>query len=103
MANQTDRRDYDVSASQSAQDNFNAVASRLEALIEQRDADVRNAMADYQADGVSDEYQGKEQRWHAAADEVRTIISTLRTSLSNTDQTAQQTLSKAKSAVAAIG
>lgn len=103
MVNQMDRRDYDVSASQSAQDNFNAVAARLEALIEQRDADVRQAMADYQADGVSDEYAGKELRWKNAASEVRTIISTLRTSLSNTDQTAQQTLSKAKSAVDAIG
>ena len=103
MVNQTDRRDYDVSASQSAQDNFNAVASRLEALIDQRDADVRAAMADYQADGVSDEYHGKELRWKSAATEVRTIIFTLRTSLSNTDQTAQQTISKAKSAVDAIG
>jgi hypothetical protein len=103
MPNQTDRRDYDVSASQSAQDNFNAVSASLEALIDQRDADVRAAMADYQADGVSDEYHGKELRWKAAAAEVRNIITTLRTSLSNTDQTAQQTLSKAKSAVDAIG
>jgi uncharacterized protein YukE len=103
MANQTDRRDYDVAASQSAQDNFNSVASRLEALIDQRDADVKAAMADYQADGVSDEYHGKELRWKSAASEVRTIIQTLRTSLSNSDQTAQQTLSKAKSAVDAIG
>jgi uncharacterized protein YukE len=103
MPNQVDRRDYDVAASQSAQDNFNAVASRLEALIDQRDADVRAAMADYQADGVSDEYHGKELRWKSAASEVRTIIQTLRTSLSNSDQTAQQTLSKAKSAVDAIG
>lgn len=103
MPNQADRRDYDVSASQSAQDNFNAVASRLEALIDQRDGDVRNAMADYQADGVSDEYHGKEQRWHAAAGEVRHIIQTLRTSLTSSDGTAAQTLSKAKSAVDAIG
>lgn len=103
MANQADRRDYDVAASQSAQDNFNAVASRLEALIDQRDSDVKAAMADYSADGVSEEYRGKEQRWNAAATEVRTIIQTLRTSLSSSDQTAAQTLAKAKSAVDAIG
>lgn len=101
--NQADRRDYDVAASQSAQDNFNRVAAQLEALIDQRDGDVRAAMSDYQADGVSDEYQSKELRWKNAATEVRSIIATLRTSLQSTDQTAQQTIQKAKSAVDSIG
>lgn len=101
--NQADRRDYDVAASQSAQDNFNRVAAQLEALIDQRDADVRAAMSDYQADGVSDEYQAKELRWKNAAAEVKQIIATLKTSLAQNDETAQQTLQKAKSAVDAIG
>lgn len=103
MANQSDRRDYDVSASQNAQDNFNRIASQLEALIEQRNKDVNNAMSDYQADGVSDEYRAKEQRWKNAGTEVKAIISTLRTALEKNDETAQDALKRAKSAVEAIG
>jgi uncharacterized protein YukE len=101
--NQADRRDYDVAASQNAQDNFNAVAAQLEALIAQRDSDVKAAMADYQADGVSDEYHAKEQRWNAVAGEVKQIIATLRSSLQSNDESAQSAISKAKSAVGNIG
>jgi uncharacterized protein YukE len=102
-ANDMERRDYDAGASAQAQDNFNRVAARLEALIEQRDADVKTAMADYQADGVSDEYRAKEQRWNAAATEVRGIIRLIRQSLEENDATAQRTLSRAKAAVDGIG
>lgn len=103
MVNQTDRRDYDVAASQNAQDNFNRVAQRLETLIEQRDADVKAAMADYQADGVSEEYAAKELRWKNAAAGVREIISTLRKSLEQSDQVAMSTLQRAKAIVDSIG
>lgn len=103
MANQADRRDYDVAASQTAQDNFNRIAGQLEALIDQHDRDVNQAMSDYSAEGVSEEYRAKELRWKNAAQEVRTIITTLRTSLSNNDETAVATLRKAKSAVDAVG
>lgn len=101
--NIADRRDYDVGASQEAQDNFNRVAARLEALIDQRDADVRAAMSDYSADGVSDDYAAKELRWKNAAAQVRSIIDTLRTSLERSDETAQSAINKAKSAVANMG
>ncbi len=103
MVNQNDRRDYDVAAPQNAQDNFDRVASRLESLIEQRNADVRSAMSDYQADGVSDEYASKEQRWKDAATGVREIIAPLRKSLEQSDQAAQAAIQKAKSAVDNIG
>ncbi|GAA3598135.1 hypothetical protein GCM10022198_23000 [Klugiella xanthotipulae] len=103
MANQTDRRDYDISASQSAQDNFLQTAARLEALIDQRDQDVRNAMADYQADGVSDDYAAKELRWKNAAAGVKEIINTIKKSLEQSDESAQAAIAKAKSAVANIG
>lgn len=102
-ANDIDRRSYDAAASQEAQDNFNRVASQLEALIDQRDADVKAAMTQFQADGVSDDYQGKEQRWNVAASEVRSIIRLVRQSLEQNDATAQQTLSRARSAVDSIG
>lgn len=98
-----DRRDYSIAASQSAQDNFNRVAAQLEALITQRDQDVKNAMSDYQADGVSDDYAGKEARWNSAATEVRGIITTLRTAMERNDETATQAIARARNAVASIG
>jgi hypothetical protein len=101
--NAVDRRDYDTAASQSAQDRFNAVATRLETLIDARNKDVHAAMADYQADGASDEYAHKEQRWRNVAAEVKGIIHTLRSSLGSNDETAGTSLQKAKAAVDNIG
>lgn len=103
MGNQGDRRDYDIAASQNAQDNFNRVAAQLETLIDQHDRDVQAAMADYTAEGVSEDYRAKELRWKNAAAEVKGIIATLRTSLERNDESAQDALRKAKSAVESIG
>jgi hypothetical protein len=103
MVNQGDRRDYDIAASQNAQDNFNRVAAQLEALIDQRDKDVQAAMADYSAEGVSEDYRAKELRWKNAAGEVRGIIQTLRSSLERNDESAQEALRKARAAVESIG
>ncbi len=103
MANQMDRRSFDIAASGSAQELFNTSANRLESLIEQRDADVRTAMADYEAEGVSDSYAGKELRWRTVAGEVRTIISTLRASLGQNDDSARQAMQRAQAAVDSIG
>jgi hypothetical protein len=98
-----DRRSYDTGASQEAQANLNSLCSRLEALINQRDTDVKQAMADFQADGVSDQYHGKEIRWNRAANEVRGIVALVRGTLEQNDSTAQSTLQRARSAVDAIG
>jgi len=103
MVNQNDRRDYDVAASQNAQDNFNTVATLLEGLIDQRDLDVQAAMADYSAEGVSEDYRAKELRWKNAAGEVKSIITSLRTSLERNDETAQTALAKARAVVESIG
>ncbi len=103
MANQSDRRDYDIAASQNAQDNFNRVAAQLEAVIDQHDRDVQAAMADYAAEGVSEDYRAKEVRWKNAAGEVRGIIQTLRSSLERNDESAQDALRKARAAVESIG
>jgi hypothetical protein len=102
MAN-ADRRSYDVGASQEAQGNLQTVIARLEALIGQRDADVKQAMSDFQADGVADQYHDKERRWNSAATEVRSIIALVRGTLEQNDGTAQSTLAQARSAVDAIG
>ena len=40
------------------------LVARLESLIAQRNQQVAAAMADFQADGVSDQYAHVERRWH---------------------------------------
>ncbi|OEV03419.1 pore-forming ESAT-6 family protein [Streptomyces oceani] len=98
-----DRRSYDTGASGEVQGSLSGIIGRLEAVISERDRQVKAAMADFQADGVSDQYHGVEQRWNRSAGEVREIIRLLRRTLENNDGTAQQTLQRAKGAVDGIG
>ncbi|MCX4834457.1 pore-forming ESAT-6 family protein [Streptomyces sp. NBC_01016] len=102
MATQ-DRRSYDTGASAEVQGSLHGIIGRLETVLGDRDRAVKTAMADYQADGVSDEYHGKEVRWNRAANEVRDIIQLVRTTLEKNDATAQSTLARARSAVNSIG
>lgn len=95
-------RAYNTDSSADAQTNFNNVANQLEALLNLRDQQVKAAMAQYLATNVSDEYLGKEQRWHAKAGQVRDIIRLLRQSLAQNDETALAALKKAGTAVANI-
>ncbi|WP_374226934.1 hypothetical protein [Streptomyces sp. JJ38] len=60
-------------------------------------------MRDFQADGVSDQYHGAEQRWNKAASEVRSIVRLLKSTLEKNDGTAAQTLQRAKAAVDGVG
>ncbi|MGY4954857.1 pore-forming ESAT-6 family protein [Streptomyces nigrescens] len=103
MAAGMDRRSYDSGASAEAQGNIQTVIGRLEQVIAARDAQVKAAMADFAADGVAEEYHGKEQRWNRASHEVRSIIQLLKTTLEKNDSTAHQTLARAKAAVDSIG
>lgn len=98
-----DRNSFDTAASADAQSNLHAVIAQLESVLSTRDAQVKAAMADFTADGVSDEYHAKEQRWQAAAAEVRGIITLLKSVLHENDATAQATLARAKAAVGNIG
>jgi hypothetical protein len=97
------RRAYDTGSSGQTQSDLAGVVARLEANISQRNADVNAAMADFQADGVSDDYQVVEQRWHSAATEVQNIITLVRSTLLKNDETATTTLSRARAAVQGIG
>ncbi|MCN9239945.1 pore-forming ESAT-6 family protein [Streptomyces sp. RY43-2] len=99
----SDRRSYDTGASAEVQGGLQGIIGRLETVLGDRDRAVKTAMADYQADGVSDEYHGKEVRWNKAAGEVRDIIQLVRTTLEKNDATAQATLAKARAAVNNIG
>ena len=53
MATDSDRRSYDTGASNEAQGNIQAVIARLELVIAARDAQVKNAMKDFAADGIA--------------------------------------------------
>ncbi|MEV3892980.1 pore-forming ESAT-6 family protein [Streptomyces anulatus] len=103
MAGSTDRRSYDTGASTEVQAVLQVVIGRLEQVITARDTQVKAAMNDFAADGVADEYHGKELRWNATSQEVRNIIRLLRTTLEKNDGTATQTLARAKAAVDGIG
>ncbi|MEU9322151.1 pore-forming ESAT-6 family protein [Streptomyces sp. NPDC048295] len=103
MAGDGDRRAYDTGASSDAQGNIQVVIARLEEVIAARDGQVKAAMADFAADGVADEYHGKELRWNRASQEVRNIIQLLKTTLEQNDGTAQHTITRAKAAVDNIG
>ncbi|MBV6701390.1 pore-forming ESAT-6 family protein [Kitasatospora aureofaciens] len=99
----SDRRSYDHGASSEAQRNIQGVIGQLEQVMTARDAQVKAVMGDFQADGVSEEYHAKEQRWKNASQEVRNIIALLRKTLEQNDSTAQQTVARAKTAVDNIG
>ncbi|GAA1070215.1 pore-forming ESAT-6 family protein [Streptomyces sp. NBC_00257] len=103
MAGNGDRRSYDIGASTDAQGNIQVVIARLEEVIAARDGQVKAAMADFTADGVADEYHGKEMRWNRSSQEVKNIIQLLKTTLEKNDGTAQHTITRAKAAVDNIG
>ncbi|MCX5340722.1 pore-forming ESAT-6 family protein [Streptomyces atratus] len=103
MAGQSDRRSYDTGASADAQGNIQVVIAQLEEVIAARDAQVKAAMADFAADGVADEYHGKELRWNRSSQEVKSIIQLLKSTLEKNDGTAQHTITRAKAAVDNIG
>lgn len=98
-SNQQGRNDYSVGASQAAQANFERAAARLEAALQRRDQDVKAALADYQADGVSEEYAGLEKQWNDAGGQVRMVISAIRGSLEQNDDVALAALQRARAAL----
>lgn len=101
MAN--DRISFDTDVSSQVQSDISSIVGRLEGLLGERDRQVAAALADFQMDGASDEYQHVEQRWKNASDEVRNIINLVKTTLGENDQTATNTQSKTRSAIANIG
>lgn len=99
----TDRISFDTGVSASVQSDITSVIGRLESLMGTRDAQVAAAMSDFQADGVSEEYHVVEQRWRRASDEVRSIITLVRTTLARNDESATAAQGRARVAVQNIG
>lgn len=98
-----DRVSFDTDTSASVQGDIQSIIGRLEALIADREKAVSTAMSDFQADGVSEEYQAVEVRFKNAANETRNIISLVKETLNLNDQTATSAGSRARGAVQNIG
>lgn len=98
-SNRQERNDYNISDSEAVQENFQAAKKALEDALDRRDADVKNAMADYIADGVSDEYAASEQDWNNAGQAVRDVIQKIETSMAENDDIARSSLSRARAAI----
>lgn len=98
-----DRISFNTASSGAVQGDLGTIIGQLESLMATRDAQVNRAMADFQADGVSDEYHHVEQRWRRASAEVRTIIDLVKTTLSRNDETAGSAQQRAATAVHNIG
>ena len=98
-----DRLSYDTDTSAAVQGDIQSIVARLEALIGEREKAVNAAMADFQADGVSEEYQAVENRFRNAANETRNIIALVKQTLTQNDETATGAGARARSAVQNIG
>lgn len=98
-----DRISFDTGVSSQVQSDVESIASRLESVISERDQQVSAALSDFQMDGADAEYQQVESRWRNASNEVKNIISLIRTTMSENDQTATSTQSRTRSAIANIG
>lgn len=101
MATQ-DRISFDTDVSAQVQNDVTGIVNRLESVMNERDRQVNAAMSEFQMDGASDEYQHVETRWKNASQEVRIIISLIRSTLGENDQTATSTQSKTRAAIANI-
>ena len=96
------RLSYDTAASAQVRSEVAGIVGTLESLIQQRNSQVNSALAEFRADGVSDDYATVEQRWRSAADEVQGIIDLVNSVLAKNDETAGVTLSAARNAVLSI-
>ncbi|AKG42960.1 pore-forming ESAT-6 family protein [Streptomyces xiamenensis] len=102
MSGFLDRRSYDSAASAEAELNISTIVGLLETLTTDRTGSVNQAMSNFQADGVSEEYHGLEIDWEQVSVNVRIIVDELRRVLEENDSIAQSTGQRAAAAVAAI-
>ncbi|WP_461170433.1 pore-forming ESAT-6 family protein [Arthrobacter sp. Z1-15] len=98
-----DRLSYDTDTSSAVQGDIQSIVGRLESLIGEREKAVNSAMSDFQADGVSEDYQAVENRFRNAANETRNIIALVKQTLNLNDQTASSAGARARGAVQNIG
>lgn len=102
MPQHQDRLAYDTGVSASVQTDIGSIIGQLEALIADRQGQVNRAMADFTATDVADQYRSVESRWNNASTEVRGIIALIKKTLGLNDETARDTLKKARTIVQSI-
>ncbi|MET0695695.1 MAG: pore-forming ESAT-6 family protein [Propionibacteriaceae bacterium] len=100
---QADRISFNTASSGVVQGDLGTIIGQLESLISTRDAQVSRAMADFQADGVSDDYHHVERRWNRASHEVKQIIHLVKLTMGKNDDTAGHAQTRAAGAVHNIG
>ena len=93
---------YDTDASESVQTHINSISSQLMSILTGHSTDVNNFNSEFQATEVDAMYADVESRLGKSGTEVVNIISLVQRTLGLNDDTAHQTLSRAKGAVASI-
>jgi len=86
---------WNGAAASEAAGQFTMIADQFLAVLMRRNQQVQQAMADYQASGISDVYWAKEQRWQRAATHARDTVTALCTSLTAAADTAADTSTRA--------
>lgn len=98
-----DRLSYDTGVASATEDNINAVVNRLEQLINDRDRQATQALADFKMTHADDEYRRVENRWKNASQETHQIIHLVRQTIGKNTHTAGNTVNQTRSAIANIG
>ena len=93
---------YDTEASATAQANIRNVCNQLLSVLTGHDSDVKNFSANFEATEVDAMYADVESRLGKSGTEVMNIISLVEHTLLLNDETAVQTLGRAKASVASI-
>lgn len=98
----TSEESFSTTASDQTKAALLRILQQMDSLVDVRDATVRQAMTDYRAHGVSDEYVEAEARWRRASAGLRSTIATLRSALVAADATAADALARARVAASAL-
>lgn len=98
----TDQIGYDTGASGQAQDEFRAVSQTLMQIINEHSGNVSNALANYEAEDVSDMFGAKSNRFDAASNQVVGIINLIQRTMAENDGTAVTGQQQARNHVESI-
>lgn len=90
---------FSLSASAETQTTLYRVLGRLDSMLDARDSAVRDAMTDFAARGVDEQYRACEDRWFRASSDLREMVSGLRSALGSADTTARDALARARTVV----
>lgn len=93
---------YNTNVSAEVEAQINRIAGQLQSQISVRRTQVEQAMSDFRAEGVDEEYRQVETSWNNSADEVEGIIRLVRETLEKNDSSADNASTQARRAVTSI-